>query len=31
MFQLDGKTAVVMDSAGGLGEACAILVAIVKV
>ena len=31
MFQLDGKMAVVIGGAGGLGESCGIRTAIVKV
>jgi len=31
MFQLDGKMALVIGGAGGLGESCAILVAIAEV
>jgi NAD(P)-dependent dehydrogenase (short-subunit alcohol dehydrogenase family) len=31
MFKLDGKTAVVIGGAGGLGESCTILVAIAEV
>jgi len=31
MFQLDGKMALVIGGGGGLGESCAVLVAIVKV